>query len=63
MQVAVASKRRGSIYCAGWPAQEGDAPGAIGGDKRFADPGWTRNPFLLGLAESYLDQSRIALTA
>jgi polyhydroxyalkanoate synthase len=31
------------------------------GDKRFADPGWTRNPFLYGLAESYLENSRAAL--
>lgn len=30
-------------------------------DKRFADPAWSRNPFLLGIAESYLDQSRAAL--
>src|SRR5580704_13705674 len=31
------------------------------GDKRFADPAWGRNPFLLGIAESYLQQSRAAL--
>ncbi len=31
------------------------------GDKRFADRAWGRNPFLLGIAESYLEQSRAAL--
>jgi polyhydroxyalkanoate synthase len=30
-------------------------------DRRFADPGWTGNPFLQGLAETYLDQSRAAM--
>jgi polyhydroxyalkanoate synthase subunit PhaC len=31
------------------------------GDKRFADPAWTRNPFLFGIAESYLENSRAAM--
>ena len=31
-------------------------------DKRFSDPGWTSNPFLQGMAETYLDQSRAAMT-
>jgi polyhydroxyalkanoate synthase len=30
-------------------------------DKRFADAAWASNPFLLGLAESYLEQSKAAL--
>ncbi len=30
-------------------------------DKRFSDAGWKRNPFLLGMAETYLEQSRAAM--
>jgi polyhydroxyalkanoate synthase len=30
-------------------------------DKRFADPGWKRNPFFLGFAEMYLEQARAAM--
>ncbi|MGA2394332.1 MAG: alpha/beta fold hydrolase [Candidatus Lustribacter sp.] len=30
-------------------------------DKRFADPGWKRNPFFLGFAEAYLEQARAAM--
>jgi polyhydroxyalkanoate synthase subunit PhaC len=31
------------------------------GDKRFADLAWAGNPFLAGMAETYLDQSRAAM--
>ncbi len=30
-------------------------------DKRFANPAWTQNPFLLGMAESYLESARAAM--
>ena len=39
---------------------EADASAATR-DKRFADPGWKRNPFLLGFAEMYLEQTRAAM--
>lgn len=37
------------------------APAPKLGDKRFANPAWSQNPFLLGMAESYLDSARAAM--
>ncbi len=36
-------------------------PSPATNDKRFSDPGWKRNPFLLGIAETYLEQARAAM--
>ena len=38
------------------------SPSAATSDKRFSDAGWKRNPFLLGMAESYLEIGRAAMT-
>ncbi len=37
------------------------APAATNGDKRFSDAGWQRNPFLSGMAESYLGYGNAAM--
>jgi polyhydroxyalkanoate synthase len=43
-------------------AKEALKPSPAGADKRFSDPGWQRNPFVLSFAETYLEQAKAAMS-
>jgi polyhydroxyalkanoate synthase len=58
MQLALAQQTAGATFLRFFSG-EGDP--ATKGDKRFADPGWSRNPFLQTIVQTYLDQSRAAM--
>ncbi len=61
--VSIAQQTSGMNLLRRLTDESGDAaPSTAAGDKRFSDAAWKRNPFLLGMAESYLDYSRAAMT-
>jgi polyhydroxyalkanoate synthase len=61
LQMALAQQSAGLNLMRRLTSDGGAASAPTIGDKRFADPGWAANPFLQGMAETYLDQSRAAM--
>lgn len=61
MQVAMSQQTAGLNLMRRLTGGETPSAPAATGDKRFAGTGWTSNPFLQGIAETYLDQSRAAM--
>ncbi len=62
-QVAIAQQTAGLNLMRRLTSGLGAAdPSPAAADKRFSDPGWKQNPFLLGIAETYLEQARAAMT-
>jgi polyhydroxyalkanoate synthase len=62
MQTALAQQTAGLNLMRRLTTPPADSAGAPAlDDKRFADAGWAGNPFLAGIAESYLEQSRTAM--
>jgi polyhydroxyalkanoate synthase len=61
MQVAMSQQTAGLNLMRRLTGGETPNTPAATADKRFAGTGWTSNPFLQGIAETYLDQSRAAM--
>jgi polyhydroxyalkanoate synthase len=61
MQVAMAQQSAGLNLMRRLAGSDAASASTTGADKRFAGTGWTSNPFLQGIAETYLDQSRAAM--
>jgi polyhydroxyalkanoate synthase len=60
--VSIAQQAAGMNLLRRLTDETGGTPSTLNGDKRFSDAGWKSNPFLLGMAESYVDYSRAAMS-